>query len=378
MLLVGGSLLVRTFLAARRVDPGFRSERLLSFKVFLPGNRYPSQEAFNDFARRLQSELSASPDVVSIGSISHMPFDDVPNWGGPYITEKGADDSAAPFADNRAVSPGYFETVGARLVEGRFFTEQDDEHTLPEVIVDDQLAQRSWPGQSAIGRQVASDPFSTGHPQAWATVVGVVHHVRHRELLENLGDQVFFSERQIQRNPMAFVVRGKGDPSALAPLVRRVVGTIDPVLPVYDVRPMDEYVVGARAAQRFTALLAAAFALVALLLASVGVYGVVSYATTRRRYEFGVRLALGARPREVVALVLREGAALAAVGVALGILGGAVGARAIRSQLYGVSSADPVSYLVAALLIGLVALAACWLPARRAAATSPLTAMKAE
>jgi putative ABC transport system permease protein len=377
VLLVGAALMVRTFMAIQRVDPGFRSERMLTFKI-VPGARYQTSEAFNAFARQLQAELSALPRVTGVGTVSHMPYDNVPNWGGPYITQRGADEAGAPFADNRAVSPGFFETVGARLVEGRFFTEADDEREQLVVIVDDQLAKRAWPGRSAIGRQIATDPFTTGHPVFWATVVGVVGHLRHRSLIEDLGDQVYFAERQVQRNPLAVVVRTNGDPSALAPAVRRVVRALDPALPVYDVRPLAEYVAGARAAQRFATILAATFAAVALLLASVGVYGVIAYATTRRRYEFGVRLALGARPGEVMTLVLREGVVLAGIGLALGVLGAGLGARVLRNQLFGVGATDATSYAVAVVAIGVVALAASWLPARRAAAISPLMAMKAE
>ena len=193
-----------------------------------------------------------------------------------------------------------------------------------------------------------------------------------------LFDQVYFAERQVQRNPMAHVVRAGGDPAAMSAAVRQIVTTIDPQLPVYDLRPLDEYVVGPRAAQRFTTIIAAAFAVVALLLAAVGVYGVIAYAMTRRRYEFGVRLALGARPQQVTALVLREGALLAGVGLVLGLVCASVAARLLQSQLFAVSPGDVRSYLVAAVAIGIAALTACWLPARRASAISPLEAIRAE
>jgi predicted permease len=268
---VGAVLMVRTFGAILRVDPGFRSESTLTFRIALPGQRYPNAATFNAFGRRLQHDLAALPGVTSVGSISHLPYENFPNWGGPYISTPGADEATALFADNRAVTPGFFETLGARLVEGRYFTEDDDERRDPVAIVDDQLARRTWPGDTAIGKRIAADPRSTGHPVFWATVVGVVRHFRHRSLLESLNDQVYFAERQIQRNPMAYVVRVSGDATAIASNVRQTVAGIDPLLPVWDVRPFDTYVASARAAQRFTMLLASVFAVVALLLAGVGV-----------------------------------------------------------------------------------------------------------
>jgi predicted permease len=281
-------------------------------------------------------------------------------------------------ADNRAVTPGFFEAAGARLVEGRLFTDDDDLRAQPVVIVDDQLARRAWPGKSAIGMRLAADPASTGHAVYWATVVGVVHHLRHRSLLEELGDQVYFAERQVTRNPMAYIVRTTGDPAGLAASVRQVVATLDPTLPVYDLRPLDDYVVGARAAQRFTTIIAGTFAAVALILSAVGVYGVIAYAMTRRRYEFGVRLALGAQPSQVTGLVVREGARLAGAGLLCGLASAAVSARLLQSQLFAISPRDTVSYATAAGLIAIVAIAACWLPARRASAISPLESLRAE
>jgi putative ABC transport system permease protein len=377
VLLVSAALMVRTFLRIQRVDPGFRSARTLTFRVALPGSRYRSREAFNEFGRRLEAALAAVPGVTGAGSVSHLPYDSIPNWGGPYISKPG-EESTAQFADHRAVTPHFFETVGARLIDGRFFTEDDDTRIDPVSIVDEQLARRTWPGERAIGKRLAADPSSTGHPVFWTTVVGVVAHIRHRSLLEDLTDQVYFAERQIQRNPMAYVVRTDGDAPALAGTVREIVGQLDPQLPVYDMRPLDAYVANARAAQRFATILAAAFAVVALLLASIGVYGVIAYAVTRRRYEFGVRLALGAQPGQVTALVLREGVLLASTGVAIGLAGAAGAAMLLRSQLFGVTPRDAASYAVAVVAIAATALIASWIPARRAAGIAPVEALRAE
>jgi len=377
VLVVGAALMTRSFIELQRVDSGFQSDHRLTFRIALPG-RYSRPQGVNEFDRRLHAELAALPGVTAVGSVSHLPYDNLPNWGGPYIRHPGEDDSVAPMADNRAVTPGFFETVGAELVEGRFFTEDDDQRTQPVVIVDDQLARRSWPGESAIGKRIASDPFSTGHAVYWATVVGVVRHLRHRSLLEDLGDQVYFAERQVLRNPMAYVVRTSGDAAALSTPVRQLVARLDPALPVYDIRPLDAYVAGARAAQRFTTIITASFAAVALALATVGVYGVIAYATARRRYEFGVRLALGAQPVQVTTLVLREGVRLAAAGLACGVVFAALMARFLEAQLFAVSPLDAVSYAGAAAAIGAAAMIACWLPARRASAISPLDAIRAE
>jgi predicted permease len=361
----------------QHVDPGFRSDNILTFRVALPGSRYGSPDTFNAFGRQLQASLAAIPGVTGVGAISHMPYDNLPNWGGPYIAQAGQDEATAVFADHRAVTPGYFETVGVRLVAGRLFTEDDGPASDPVVIVDDQLARRTWPGGRAVGRRIASDPRSTGHPVFWATVVGVVHHVRHRSLIDDLTDQVYFADRQVLRNPMVYVVKAP-NAAGLAPAVKSIVAKMDSQLPVYDIRLMDDFVVAARAAQRFTTILALAFAVVALLLAAVGVYGVVAYAVTRRRLEFGVRLALGARPRSVVALVMREGVSLAAVGIAIGGAGAAMAARLLEQQLFGVTATDAISYATAAAAITAAAMLATWLPASQASAISPMDALRAD
>jgi hypothetical protein len=276
------------------------------------------------------------------------------------------------------VSPGFFEEVGARLVDGRFFVEADDRSTQPAVIVDDLLAARAWPAARAVGQRIAVDPGSIGHPQTWATVIGVVHHLRVRSLTEDLTEQVYFPVRQALRNPMAYVLRTSGNPADLAGMVRESLSRLDGQIPIYDVRPLESYTRDATSGRRFTAMLAACFAGAALLLACVGVYGVIAYAVARRRTEFGVRMALGARPSQVVALVLSEGAGLVGLGLTAGACGAAIVARLLRTQLFGVTPGDPAAYALALSAVALAGLLSCWLPARRAATSDLLAVLRSE
>ena len=216
VLVIGAGLLVRTFLAMQRVDPGFETDHRLTFRLSVPFGRYRSAAAVNDFSQRFLASVAALPGVTGVGGLSHLPYDDLPNWGGPYLTLPGQDESRAPDADYRAVTSGLFAAIDARVVEGRAFTDADDGSGPAVAIVDDLLASRAWPGQSAVGRTIRIDPGSSGHATAPATVVGVVHHLRLRSVVEDLTEQVFIPERQVLRNPLAYVVRTSGDPAALA------------------------------------------------------------------------------------------------------------------------------------------------------------------
>jgi predicted permease len=378
ILLVAAELMVRTFVALQRVDPGFRTDGMLSLRVPIGGPPYRSPDGINAFARTLQATLGALPGVTGIGAVTHLPFDHVGNWAGPYTPQPGASDSATPLADYRAISPGYFETIGARLVDGRLFTEADDRGGQPVAIVDEILARRLWRGQRAIGRELAVDPESSGHNDRSVTVVGVVQHLRLHTLIEDGREQVYFPMRQVSWTPIAFVVRASGDPAALAPAIRQAVAQLAPSMPVYDVRPLADYAAKARATQRFTMMLAATFAVVALILACVGVYGLVAYAVAQRRHEFGVRLALGAQPSAIIGLVLSDGMRLTVAGLVMGVVGGVAGTRLLQNQLFGVSSHDVASYAIAVPALGACAVVACLLPAWRAGANSPVIALRGD
>jgi len=376
VLVMAALLLVRTVQRVQQIDTGFDATGVLSFRVALPGSRYPNQEAFNAFSRRLQDALAGLPGVLRASTISHAPYDSVPNWGGPYVATEGTDHSTAPQADYRAVAPGALELLGVRWIEGRGFSESDDPHSAPVVIVDERLAQRMWPRQSVVGRRLAVDPSVTGTPSTWATVIGVVEHVRHRSPVAEVRDQVYFAARQATRNPSVYLVKTSGDPGALVKSVHDALRALDPALPIYDVRPLRVYVDEARALRRFTAMLAALFAAAALVLAAVGVYGVVAYAVTERRQEFGVRLALGATTTEVMRLVLGESASMTALGLALGLVGAAAGSWWLRAQLVGVAPWDLVALSATVLVLAAVSLLACVAPAARVLRMDPAGALR--
>ena len=377
VLLISAGLLARTFARIQAIDPGFAAEGVLTFRVPSATARYGSPEARNALGRRMRAELLALPSVTAAGAVSHLPYDSIPNWGGPYSLVERTDE-ALPTADYRSVSPGFFETVGVERLSGRFFSDADDADGEPVAIVDDTLARRMWPGQPALGKRLRVDPHSSGTPDTWVTVVGVVRHVRHRSLVERLSEQVYFPLSQAFRNPVAYAVRTTGDPGQLTASVRRVVAAIDERLPVHEAQPLSAYLKRAREVQRFTMILVAVFAGVAVALASVGVYGVIAYVVVQRKREYGVRMALGATRGQIMALVLREGTRLTVLGAGMGVAASLGTSQLIRSQLFGVAPADALTYSVALPLLALAALLACWWPARRAMAADLLEVLRAE
>jgi predicted permease len=362
------------------VDPGFRAERVLTFRLSLPRARYTSVAGSTAFARRLEDRLRALPGVEAVGAVSALPFDDLPNWSTPY-TYDGVDPKSrgGREADARSVSPGWFETIGAKLVAGRGFEESDDGAGAPVVVVDERLAEKAWPGRDAIGQRVQVDFLTDeGFAPTWARVVGVVRHIRHRELTEVVREQVYVPHRESPRNPMAWAVRTKGETQVEEATIRHLVAELDPELPVYDVRPLRAYVGDAQGRARFTMVLCAAFAALALLLAAIGIYGVMSYSVTRRRREIGVRLALGARAGQVRGDVLRDGLVLAGTGLAVGLAGAALLTRVAASLLYAVSPLDPFTYAAVAAGLAGVAAVATWAPARRATRFEPIEVLRSE
>jgi predicted permease len=372
VLLIGAGLLARAFVQLQRVDPGFRSDGRLTMKVALEESRYGSAKAVLAAMRALQGRFAQIPGVTRVSAISHLPFDDLPNWYLTYGLTRSRTDNGVAKADARSISTGLLETLGVTLVDGRDFTDAEPADSLT-VIVDEMLAHDLWPGQRAVGRRFMLGQAS---PDREATVVGVVRHLRMRSLVENLTPQIFVPYASWLRDPMALVIASDREASELVPKAQAAIADVDPRLPLFDVRPLADYLDSARSTRRYTMLLASVFAVSALLLTCVGVYGVLAYSVTTRRVEIGVRRALGAEAVEVIGGVMREGLGFAALGSLLGLAVALVTGRLIEGQLYAVHALDPLTYACAvAVTLGGASLA-CIVPAVRALAINPLDVIR--
>jgi putative ABC transport system permease protein len=372
-LLVGATALARSFSALTGVDPGFRTENVLRLHMAIPRAKYTSDEQIAALYKRIVDQVSAIPGVLSAGMVNRVPL--TPNNSVMAVEFDGVSGQPLPL-QSRSVTPEYFKAMGIPLREGRVFTERDSAKASFVSMIDERLARALWPGQSAIGKRYRV--ALPGQQPTSGEIVGVVGHIRHQGLDTDNDRQIYFSYHQFTDGRIALVVQSRTDVRAITPAVLQAVRTVDPEQPVYDVSTMDE-VLSRSVAQRWlnTAIIAG-FAGASLLLAGVGLYGTIAYGVTQRRREFGVRLALGATPSDMFRLVLRNGSLLAAAGAALGLGGAMALVRGMESLLYGVSPVDPITFAVAATLLFGVALAASYVPARRAAMADPTQALRSE
>jgi predicted permease len=373
-LLIGSGLMIRSFVALTSTDPGFRAEGVLTFRLPPTTARGPEQRAafVNDFRHRLE----ALPGVKSVAAAGTLPLSG-PNakarWG---TAEALADPSRYHQANMHSVTPGYFETLGTRLIAGRLFTDADNKPEQKLMIIDDLFASKAFPHESPVGKRLLARP-RTPEPE-WFEVIGVVQHVRDETLAADGPEVMYFTDGYMRFGGGFWAVRTDGDPMRLAPLVRAEIAKFDKRLAVADLTPMQFYLDKAAAQTRFALILIAIFAAIAVLLAAVGLYGVLSSAVRQRTAEIGVRMALGAAPWTIFQLVVSQGLRLSAAGVGLGILGGLALTRVIASLLVGVKATDPATFGAMALFFFAIASVACWLPARRAAALDPTVALREE
>jgi predicted permease len=377
VLLAGAGLLGRSLMRLLEVDPGFRPEGVLTYRVSLPEEKYPGEEARRRFFHGALDRIRLVPGVQSVGAVNVLPLSGSNNSGTVTIdTTEVPLDRTTPEADWRPLLPGFFETMGVRLIAGRFFTDADNDRAAPVAIVDETFARTYWPQQGAIGKRVKiGDPQS---PSPWRTVVGVVAHVRYRTLEAPSRAGLYWPAFQRAWPALTFVVRSTLEPSVLRAAVEREIQAIDPDQPVYAVRTMNEVMASSIARRQLAVALLAVFATIALVLAIVGVYGLTSYAIAERAQELGIRMALGAKPREVVASVVGDSLRLAVVGVVAGLVATAALAGLIQSMLFDTPPTDPFTLgAVSALLLATV-LVASYAPARRVAQIDPAVTLRAE
>jgi predicted permease len=384
VLLVGAGLLLASFTQLMRIDPGFVADHVLTGRVSPLESRYPDDAALRAYASRALERLRALPGIEAAGASSYLPF----SWDGnsSVIIPEGQpmDPGASVVSPNQLyVTPGYLEAMKVALKRGRFFTDADGPGAPRVVILDEQLAARFWPNADPIGRRVylpdrPEDVIKPGADVTWLQVVGVVGNVKLKGLVEGEEARAGAYYMPFSQDPsrgIGLAVRSRGDLGAITAAVRRALADIDPETQAFDVFSMSERVEKSLNPRRAPMLLSTAFGLLALLLASIGLYGVLAYHVSQRTREIGIRLALGSDARGILRLVLSEGVLL----VALGIAGGVVGALALRgaiaSQLYGVGALDPMVMLTAVAVLAFVSLIACLGPARRAARVSPLVAL---
>ncbi|HZM88827.1 MAG TPA: ABC transporter permease [Blastocatellia bacterium] len=374
VLLVGAGLLIRSFVKLLDVDPGYRAENILTARLQLPP-RYNEKSRRVQFYEQTLQRLAALPGVAAAGATSHLPLTSY-NLGGALRVEgrlpkEGEKETTAPIG---SVNPDYFRAMSIGLRAGRLFTDGDAQDAPSVAVLSETLARELFQDDDPIGKRL----FVAGSGAELTTVIGVVGDIRHQGLDRQIDSAVYLSYRQTPRPGVALVLRTTGDPLSLATSLRRAVHEVDPALPVYQVMTMDERLSNSVAARRFNLLLLGGFAVLALVLAGVGVYGVISYVVTARTHEVGIRMALGAQRVDVLRLFIKQGMVRVLIGVGLGLFGAFALTRVMTSMLFGVSANDPTTFAVVASLLCLIAVMACYFPARRAARVDPLVALRHE
>jgi putative ABC transport system permease protein len=376
-LLACAGLFLKSFSRLQRVDPGFDPERVLTFNLALPQTKYPTDPAQIAFFDQVRVRLAAVPGVRAVGATSVLPFSGMWSTGGFQIEGfQPPPNQPSPWGDIRFVSPGFFKALAVPLRKGRDFAEQDDDKAVKVAIVDDEMVRRYWPRTDPIGKRITfSGP---GQPPEWIAVVGVVGHTKHEGLDADARVQVYLPYRQSAVPSMSFALRTAGPPLAVAPAVRGAVHAVDRDEPVSRMGTLRDLVESSVRQRRLSMLLLGFFAAIALLLATLGIYGVMSYAVTQRRHELGLRMALGAARPDVLALVLRQGMTLACAGLALGLAAALALGRLIASQLFEVQPTDPATFAEVTVLLALIAFVANSFPALRATRVDPGVALHEE
>jgi len=380
VLLVGAGLLIKSFLRLQNINPGFKPEHLLTMRVDLSAAKAGELHQIASFYQQILEKVQTIPGVQSAGVINLLPVASSGMVAGLTLEDKPDAEPGQPILANyRVISPDYFSAMGISLLKGRGLSDQDTANSLGVVVINQTLARKYWGDENPLGKSLKLDSRSSASP--WLTVIGVVGDVRQSELRADPAPEMYIPYTQPHRRyarPRTLVVRTTADPLSVVAAVKSQIWSVDKDQPVYSIRSMEQILSGSLAPRRFNMLLLGFFATIALALAGVGIYGVVSYAVSQRTQEIGVRMALGARQTDILRLVVGRSMMLVLIGIACGMLAAFALTRLISGLLFGVSATDPLTFALIALVLTSVALLACYLPARRATRVDPLVALRYE
>jgi len=378
-LLIGAGLLIRSFLRLQEVDTGFRSEGVLTMRISLPEQKYTKLEQTRTFYRELLARIRQLPGVDAVGGATGLPLGGT-GWSGTTTVDSRAVQprDASPEADQRPVFPGYFEAMGIPLVRGRYFDQRDIETAVPVAIIDETMANTYWPKEDPIGKRIKQGELRSTQP--WRTIVGVVRHVRYRTLESPSRVEFYwpYDQTSFALDSMSLAIHTSSDPRSLSGVVERQVQALDPDQPVYRIRTMGELMSESMARRRLSMFLLAIFAGVALALAAVGIYGIMSYSVAQRAHEVGIRMALGAQSSDVLRMVLGQSLGLTLAGIVAGLLGSLALTNFLSSLLFDVKATDATTFLLVAAILAIVALVASLVPAYRATTVDPVDALRQE
>jgi putative ABC transport system permease protein len=374
VLLVGAGLMLRSFSTLQSVDSGLDTKNVLTLRVALPNRKYDAPAKTLRFFDEVTRRISALPGVESTGMISYLPFSGLgAGTGFTIVGQPPSLPGQEPVTDVSVCDNGYFKTMRLPLMKGRLFSEREMREKSNVVVINEALATRYFANEDPLGKSLV---IAMTNPNVPTEIIGVVGDSKFVDLKTEIRPATFWPHPQLAYNAMTLTVRTGGDPSALAPTVEREVFAVDPDQPVSDVRTMDQWVARTLSQARFSSLLMTIFAGLALGLAAIGIYGVMSYAVSQRTSEIGIRLALGAERTDILHLIVANGVRLAAIGLGIGVVLALFLSRTITSLLYETTSADPSTFAAAVVVLGAVALLACYLPARRASRIAPTEALR--
>jgi putative ABC transport system permease protein len=375
VLLVGAGLMLRSFIHYMQADPGYNPDSTFTARVYLPDSRYPSDEQKYTFYKQLIEQVKSMPSVKHAGVTRNM----LGGWQSGYYVEGAPipEPGQNPFAEFNIVSPDFFKAMGVRLLEGRVFTEHDLGDSQPVVVVDERFARKWWPDESPVGKRLQQRPVPDPNDR-WYEIVGVVSHIKHYGVDRDSRESMYLSAYQGSFNGVTLVVRTQGDPMQLVSPIRKAVLQLDPDLPVSDIRTLKAIVAERSLIRRLTTKVLGLFALSALLLSVLGIYGVIAYSVSKRTNEIGIRMAMGACVVDILRLVLTHGGKLILIGTSIGLVGAFVVTRLMSSFLFEVTATDPVTFLLVTAVLACATFLACYIPARRATRINPMEALRYE